>query len=182
MTSDLSPDIEQIVQSVFAIMLNLDVARDDAPYEEHDCLLTSVQIAGEWMGCVVLELSPAAARAAASAMLQLPDESLTAADCEETAAELANVIGGNVKCLLPGPSLLSMPTVLNGNENGLRVHRAELIDELCFTSEAGRLRVRLFERPDESDSPSARFGRAVAMLPVSCALPVASTFTLTNEV
>ena len=69
-----------------------------------------VEIVGPWTGTVVLtcgadtavELTGALLRGHAPAVLE--DE-----DVDDALGELANVVGGNVKAVLPGPSVLGLP-------------------------------------------------------------------------
>lgn len=147
MTATYDQELEQIVQSVFATMLNLDVLRVDEPASPaEDWLLATVNIAGAWTGTAVLALSQSLAVEAAAAMLPTPSPEVGLADQQEVAAELVNMIGGNLKSLLPGPSFLSLPTIVSGRAFGLQVHDAELLDDLVLAGEAGCLRVRLYAR------------------------------------
>jgi CheY-specific phosphatase CheX len=139
--------IEQVAQSVFSTMLNLELVRVDQPApSDHDSLLATVHIAGEWTGSVVLALSPAVARESAAAMLQMDGAEVSAADQEDVASELANMIGGNLKGAFPGPSYLSLPTIVTGNDFGMQVHGAELLDDLVLASSVGLVRLRLYTR------------------------------------
>jgi hypothetical protein len=71
-----------------------------------------VEIVGPWTGTVVLtcgadtavELTRALLREHAPAVLD-------AEDVDDALGELANVVGGNVKAVLPGPSVLGLPEV-----------------------------------------------------------------------
>lgn len=138
--------VEEVVQAVFSTMLQMDVERMEVDQEfGQNYLLSSIQIAGGWMGSVVLSMSPEVSSAAASAMLQIEAGEVTDEDQQDVAGELVNMIGGNIKSLLPGPSLLSLPTVIAGENAGFRVHGAELIDNVLFISSAGQFQVRLFE-------------------------------------
>ena len=138
--------IEEIVQSVFATMLNIAVARVCEPVpEEHDALLATIQISGAWMGSIVLELTPQVSIAAASAMLELPLADVAEVDQQDVAAELVNMIGGNLKSMLPGPSFLSLPTIVSGQNIGLQVHNATLIEHVSLQSPVGSIQVRLYE-------------------------------------
>jgi chemotaxis protein CheX len=149
-TTTYDAEVEQIVQTIFSTMLNVDLWRmPGEPATERVSLAASIQIAGEWFGSVVLGLSPAAARAAAAAMMHLSDPDVTDADQQDVAAELVNMIGGNLKSLLPGPSYLSLPTVAAGREFGVQVHDAELVDDVWFGSDAGCIRVRLYTKTSE---------------------------------
>ncbi len=139
--------IEQIVATIFSSMLNDDLFRvEEPPPADAESLLATVQIAGQWTGSVVLSLSPEIATRSAVAMLNIAPEEVTADDRQDVAAELANMVGGNLKSVLPGPSFLSLPTIVAGREFGLQVHDAQLIEDLVLRSESGSLRVRLYEK------------------------------------
>jgi chemotaxis protein CheX len=139
--------IEQIAQSVFATMLNIDLARvDEPPPPDHDLLLATVHIAGQWTGSVVLALSQEVARESAAAMLQVSSKVVTDADQQDVASELVNMIGGNLKSMLPGPSFLSLPTIISGREFGMEVHDAELLDDIVLACDLGLLRTRLYAK------------------------------------
>jgi chemotaxis protein CheX len=139
--------IEQIAQSVFSTMLNMELVRvyEPAPADQ-DSLLATVHIAGAWTGSVVLGISQQVARESAAAMLQIPCAEVIDADQQDVASELANMIGGNLKSMLPGPAFLSLPTIVSGREFGLEVHDAELLDDLVLACSAGLLRVRLYAK------------------------------------
>jgi chemotaxis protein CheX len=68
-----------------------------------------VTVAGAWHGAIVVSCSPAAARQLAGVLLGLPEGQVSTNDVDDALGELANIIGGNIKGLLPGPSTLSLP-------------------------------------------------------------------------
>jgi chemotaxis protein CheX len=143
--------IEQIAQSVFATMLNLDLVREDDPSSsDQESLLATVHIAGEWTGSVVLSLSSTIACEAAANMLQISSADVSDADRKEVASELANMVGGNLKSLLPGPSFLSLPTIVSGREFAMQVRDASLLDDVSLVCDAGALRVRLYVQVPKS--------------------------------
>ena len=137
--------IEQIVQSIFTSMLGMEVSRNnDNPSDCQEVVLGTIQITGAKSASVVLGVSAEVARAAAASMLQLSSQDVTQDDERDVVAELTNMIGGNLKGLLPGPLYLSLPTVVAGRDLGLQVPGAELVDDVWLQCEAGALRVRLF--------------------------------------
>lgn len=145
--------IEEIVQSIFSTMLNIELFRDELPPPaDQELLLTSIQIAGEWLGSVVLALSPELACAAASSMLEIPVAMVTKDDLGDVAAELVNMVGGNLKSLLPGPSYLSLPTIIAGSDFGMQVHQAIKLEDVSLCSSVGSLRVRLYTKILESST------------------------------
>jgi chemotaxis protein CheX len=141
--------IEQITQSIFSTMLNIDVLRVYEPVaSEQEPLLAAIQITGNWTGCTVLSLSTEVANEAAANMLQQDLASVSEDDRKEVAAELVNMIGGNLKSILPGPSYLSLPTIVAGREFGVHVHQAELLDEVVLRTAHGAMRVQLYSKSD----------------------------------
>jgi len=75
---------------------------------------------------VVVRCSAAAARNAAAALLGVELDDVTTEDVTDALGELANIIGGNVKSLLPEPCALSLPHVLIHGESGY-----PLVMEVC---------------------------------------------------
>ncbi len=69
-----------------------------------------VQITGPWCGAVVVSCAEATAEALTGCLLRArPPAVLEPEDVEDALGELANVLGGNVKAVLPGPSALGLP-------------------------------------------------------------------------
>lgn len=151
MNTTFSCQIEEITQCIFATMLNMEMQRvDETESEGSDKLLATIQITGESPCSVVLGLSKGTARASAAAMLQMADADVTDADERDVAAELVNMIGGNLKSLLPSPSYLSLPTVVAGTDVQLQVSGAELVDHVTLECSAGLLRVRRYARTERN--------------------------------
>ncbi|HEV7755047.1 MAG TPA: chemotaxis protein CheX [Mycobacteriales bacterium] len=110
-------DVEQIVTEVFGSFLGGD---DESlpmrgPDTEGDSPVTAtVSITGGWDGHVVFGCSTTASRSAAAVLLMMGADELAEADVADAVGELANMIGGNIKSLLPGPSALTLPMVSVG--------------------------------------------------------------------
>jgi hypothetical protein len=69
-----------------------------------------VQITGPWCGAVVVTCDEETARALTGCLLRArPPAVIEAEDVEDALGELANVLGGNVKSLLPELSFLGLP-------------------------------------------------------------------------
>jgi chemotaxis protein CheX len=80
-----------------------------------DMVAAAVSITGSWQGHVVVQVSAAAASALAAAFLGLEDAAeAEPADVEDALGELVNMVGGNVKSLVPASSALSLPLVIRG--------------------------------------------------------------------
>lgn len=77
-------------------------------------LQAQVALAGDWAGSVRLGCSPATAASLARTMLGARDgDPVPDADVHDAVGELANVVGGNVKGMLPGTTSLGLPQVLS---------------------------------------------------------------------
>jgi chemotaxis protein CheX len=83
--------------------------RSAAPLTADEVVRASVAIRGTWDGVVTLEMPPAVARTAAQRMLA--DDTVDQADVLDALGELVNMIGGNIKSLLPSGAALGLPTV-----------------------------------------------------------------------
>ncbi len=147
--------VEEIVQSIFSTMLNIELIRSNAPSSaDQELLLAAVQIAGQWTGSVVLAMSSELAGEVAGSMMAIPPQEAREDDLHDTAAELVNMVGGNLKSLLPGPSYLSLPTVFTGGDIGMQIHNAILIEDVGLRSAVGTLRVRLYEKIAQANNDS----------------------------
>jgi chemotaxis protein CheX len=72
-------------------------------------VVASVSLTGAWDGHVIISMTQAAATTIAAAMLDLDRAAVTDADINDATGEWVNVVGGNVKTLLPTPCQLSLP-------------------------------------------------------------------------
>src|SRR3954466_10145148 len=71
-----------------------------------------VDIVGPWTGSVVLTCAPATATALTESVLMTrPPTVVDDEDVADALGELANVLGGNIKSVLPGESTLGLPQV-----------------------------------------------------------------------
>jgi chemotaxis protein CheX len=88
----------------------------------------AVTVSGEWHGMVSVELPTTMAEEVTRRMLGLVDglDEPADEDVADAVGELVNMIGGNVKSLMPGPSALSLPVVAAG-----RVARTSDTVEVC---------------------------------------------------
>ena len=78
-------------------------------------VVATVAISGAWDGRVLLSFSPPAARRAAAALLAIAEvDDVGEGDVADAVGELANIIGGSVKSLMPQPTVLSLPAVRTG--------------------------------------------------------------------
>jgi chemotaxis protein CheX len=131
-------ELGQIVESVFATMLRLEVQECAERWYPGGTRLTSVvHLAGEWNGALLLECDQLQACRFAGRFLSQDPAARVDDVVRDVLAELANMIGGNMKCLLTGKTQLSMPSVMDGSDYSLRVYGAEVRLRLAFQCAEG---------------------------------------------
>lgn len=110
----MNAEINTITESIWSAVLGIEL-EPGTPFlntHSYDPVITgSISIQGEWNGIIRLHCTAKVARLAASKMFDCPIESVTNEDLCDVVGELTNMISGNIKPLLPGPNLLSLPTI-----------------------------------------------------------------------
>ena len=145
-----SEDIFSIAQNVLDTMVKVESSMEfDSALEQASSHVTGcIQISGGWQGAVVLQTTDGFARNAAARMLRLELEELTGEDIQDAMAELTNMIGGNIKSQVPGPSYLSLPTVTTGADFNFRLAHSHPVNEVTLEVESEPLRIVLCESED----------------------------------
>jgi len=120
--SEYEQSILPIVQGTWESILQLPVEEGDQtggplPYR----YAGMVTISGAWDGAVGVYVTEKLGRRAANMMLAIDDAAVSAEDIKDALAELTNVIGGNLKALVPSPSLLGLPVVVEGTDYRLEI-------------------------------------------------------------
>ena len=145
LTIEIVPsELAQIVESVFATMLGLEVMEcNTAWFDSPDRLTSAVHLSGGWNGAVLMECDRTQACRLTGRFLSMgtgePQPTPTVVDdvVRDLVGELANMIGGNLKCVLTHGVLLSIPSVVDGSEASIRVCKTEVRERLPFRSSEG---------------------------------------------
>jgi len=129
----LPGELAQIVKSVFATMVSLEVGECGTPwFPSGDRLTASVHMAGDWNGTVLLECDRRQACQFAGRFLSMDPPDTVDDVVRDLLGELVNMIGGNMKCVLPRGIQLSMPSVVDGSDYCLRICGAKVRERLAF--------------------------------------------------
>lgn len=122
--SDLSQQIDDIVKTIWSTLTDLPlqtepVALDAIRSRGGPTVTGVVHVDGAWHGAVLLQCSDALARTITGAMFQhdrpQPEE------VRDAIGEITNMVGGNVKALLPEPCTISLPSVTLGSDYDVAV-------------------------------------------------------------
>lgn len=113
------PEPEVVEQLVADIFLGLIGEESPPPYAlPHDGspldVSAFVSVTGEWCGHVVIGCNQSLGRQIAAGLLMMDAAEVSDEDLSDAMGEFANVIGGNVKSIMPGPSKLSLPVAIVG--------------------------------------------------------------------
>lgn len=141
--------IASIAQDVWQSFLEMDLEQHplqaDAPDLEGRTVTGCVHISGEWNGSVFVECTSELAIAAAEAMFGADPGTLPDDEVSDALGELTNMIGGNIKSLLPAPSKLSTPSVADGVGYTVRVPGAVRLDRVALVCAAGPLFISIWK-------------------------------------
>ncbi|WP_435746855.1 chemotaxis protein CheX [Nocardioides sp. SYSU DS0663] len=116
-TAPTAVDLEALFIDMWASFVGApELLLPGAPPADGTPLWTAtVTITGEWRGMVSIDLAEPVVLAVTRGMLGFgEDEQPDLPSCTDAVGELVNIVGGNVKSLMPGPSSLSLPVVSRG--------------------------------------------------------------------
>jgi chemotaxis protein CheX len=126
-------DLAEMVEQVWVSYLDpegisplLITGDEKAATEVH----STVSITGTWHGHLVYACSNQAARRAAAAFLAMEADEVGQEDISDVLGELANIVGGNVKAMLPPGCFLSLPTVIMASDTASHYPATERISGL----------------------------------------------------
>jgi chemotaxis protein CheX len=141
-------DILQLIQTIWETTLGLPVEREStgAAANQPRSKTACIQISGAWNGVIVLNCPVKAARQAASVMFETDPAKVTAADESDAVAELANMIGGNIKGLLPETCSLSLPVVVEGGEPSIQISNSRVVSNNRFACGSETVSVTILEQ------------------------------------
>jgi chemotaxis protein CheX len=147
-------DLAEMVEQVWVSYLDPDGVHplirtgDDAQASE---VHSSVSITGSWTGHVVYASSATAARRAAAAFLAVEPDEVSSEDMSDVLGELANIVGGNLKAMLPPGALLSLPQVVLAPESATKYPNAERISGLYGKWEGEPVSVSMWKSRDDAN-------------------------------
>lgn len=131
-------ELAEIVKYVFETMVCLEVSESAQSWlPSGDRLTATIHLTGDWPGVLAMECGHQQACAFAARFLAMEKPELVDDVVRDVLGELANMIGGNLKCVLAGGLRLSMPSVVDGSDNNLRVCRAGTRERLVFECAEG---------------------------------------------
>lgn len=140
----LPSELAEIVASVFGTMMDLDVSLCGLPwFPNGERMTAAVHLAGEWNGAVLLECDRAQACQFAGRFLSMEPPLSVDDVVRDVLGEMANMIGGNLKCVLTRGIRLSIPSVVDGGDYCMRLCGARIRELLSFECADGPFWIRV---------------------------------------
>jgi hypothetical protein len=139
--------IDEVVRSVFDVTFQLDAneLRRSADLEPQPLMVrANIGFNGDWKGQMVLYVAPDLAREMAAIMMNAEPHKVGREQSFDAVGELANMIAGNLRPLLPGARLISVPKV---TDEGLAPQLQNQPLELSYRLDGMRLFVGLEGSP-----------------------------------
>jgi chemotaxis protein CheX len=102
-------EVTEIATIVWSTLLDRDLIPVEAAAGLDPSAGAQVSIEGAFDGRVRVEMALPLARQLAAQMFMLGEDEVDDSLVDDALGELANIIGGNIKALLPSPSKLSLP-------------------------------------------------------------------------
>lgn len=117
----LSDELAGVIETVWSEVLRASVRRLEI--EEPSSLRLSsvtarIRVAGPSPHVIFLSCSESLARRLAAFMFKVDAADASDDDVRDAIGEMVNMVGGNVKCIFDGPSVLSLPEVEIGGACG----------------------------------------------------------------
>lgn len=135
MQQPFESEIRTFVDTIWTQTLGFDVRHLDeipAADDKSRALVSCVHFAGAWPGGLVVHCPAEIGREVASVMFGVPRDEVSISDLQDALGEIANMTGGNLKSLLPEPTMLSLPSVTEGTDYSVRIPGARLVTQLAF--------------------------------------------------
>jgi CheY-specific phosphatase CheX len=134
-------ELNRIVSDVLDVMFQV----NSQPFGEQrpgdDSYTATVSFVGEWRGALLVRCDISTAEQLAQRLFKM--QSVNADDVADAMGELANMIGGNLKSVLPPGVLLSVPSVALGSDLAVRICGGNETKSMLYSCEAGDFEVAL---------------------------------------
>lgn len=152
----MQSDIQEIAHMIWATLFDFPLqSAADAELGDGPTVTSFVHIDGAWQGVVMLQCPMALAVTLTSSMFDGsvssgggPPPEVPEADVRDALGEIANIVSGNVKALLPEPCHLSLPAVALGSDDTVSVPGTAQVTTVRLACDGHPFVITLLERRD----------------------------------
>jgi len=147
--SVLDGSLAEIVRETFGVMLAFELFEQPGGAVARTGHTSLVHITGELPHTVLLTFGPHLGDRITAELFEMPPDELDDEARADALGELANVIGGGIKSLLPSFGQLSLPTVTLGESVPIIIGAVQT-DLVTFTDGHDTLTVAVWKRQDSA--------------------------------
>ena len=128
----------QIAKDVFGTMVDMSICSLEMSWPPQGELVTSaIYFTDPWKGALIVECTVPLAFAFTSRLMSVDIPTSVDDDVCDAMGELANMIAGNLKALMPSTVGISVPSVVRGRDYVLRLRGTESLTTSVFSTEFG---------------------------------------------
>ena len=143
-------DMTRVAEDVFRTALGMEITVPERHGLPRNCITAAVQFAGVWQGAVLVQCTTADAIRVCSKMMPGVSPAQFDADVIDAMGELANMLGGNLKSVLPPGVALSTPIVTEGTDFGMHLCGGNDSRAIAFQGDLGNFELTLVYVPSKN--------------------------------
>lgn len=143
MTPESLADQSSIAQQVFLTMADMEIAPTLDHTSAGPVIASILKYSEPSVGTILLECTPSLAYAFTARLMHVPTPESLDDDVRDAMGELANMIGGNLKGLMPEETCVSTPSVLGETDRQQLLQNNHRLSRVCMTGLAGHLCISL---------------------------------------
>jgi CheY-specific phosphatase CheX len=133
---NLETSIKEYVRMVWSTLFEQSVF-PDINHVDPQSHLAIVDISGQWNGCINIYIPSPLASSLAEKMFFLEAGTSSKSEVQDAIGEVINMIGGNIKAILPEPNQLSTPKVIWEAKSYEWSQNLPILASASFKSECG---------------------------------------------
>ena len=139
-------NVEQVADIVFRTMLGLQAEPYPMDWTRPANVITAVvYFSGSWNGAVLFECSRRQALVFTELLMSIDAPETVNEDVKDALGELANMLAGNLKSVLPSGVVLSLPSVIEGGDYSLSIRGSIGVQRTRFWGAGDVFEVSLVE-------------------------------------
>jgi chemotaxis protein CheX len=145
--------IGEFVSTLFTTMLSTEIAPAEIKAFTGSTITALVAFGGKWTGVFAMECDQPSALDFARRFLQC-DDLEDPNEVRDALGELANVVAGNLKQILPQGTTLAAPSIVEGTNYTIRICGEHIVGSTGFSTKDSSLIVRLIQDSKTSEASS----------------------------
>lgn len=157
-------EIIEVANAVWDAMLGMEIYEMDPETKLADgpFITATVLITGAFEGGVTLVLPSAVGSQLAALMFGMEADEVSPEEMTDAVGELANMVGGNLKALVPAPAKLSLPSVAVGDHYTVSFPGTQVTSHVAVGFEGNVLHISLHSRTEAQSVRNNETHRSVA--------------------